>query len=417
MKLSISDVLDAYRADLSNAGREQLSAGDAAWLAFGTLLQRAVRLDAPERAAYLRGGAARIAQECAAGEPTAALAALAAVGQASLTDDGDLDAALCAAAIAVATDAEVASAFAVATLIIDFTRSLVGLGEFRLQGRLLGQQVRVFRKVGELDSALELCDQIGDIGVTHGDQELIALSHVNRGAIARVRGNNPMARAEFSAVLDMSLSTNEGRDLHVHAHHGLLVTSAIAKDFDAALQHGARALDLARTTEIRTEMLANLASLCYDIGQFRSALHGYLHVLAESQETRVRISAFGGAAVASARLGDSAMVNALVHAATTLVAGDGFLYEFADMYREFSEAYAHLGQAALASKYRDEALGRARAGGFFEISHRLESFVAPAKPNQSIDVSLTDVAWQVAEQLASGDSEELLSAAVGVGQQ
>ena len=62
MPLSTSDVLDAYRADLSNAGRSEFSDSDATWLAFGTLLQRAASLSSDNRAAYLQTAAAKIAE-------------------------------------------------------------------------------------------------------------------------------------------------------------------------------------------------------------------------------------------------------------------------------------------------------------------------------------------------------------------
>ena len=74
---------------------------------------------------------------------------------------------------------------------LDSGRVLVGVAEFSLQGRLLAQQARILRKIGELDLALELYEEVGEMGATHGDAELIALGHLGTGVVARVRGNNP----------------------------------------------------------------------------------------------------------------------------------------------------------------------------------------------------------------------------------
>jgi tetratricopeptide (TPR) repeat protein len=412
MQLSISDVLDAYRADLSNANRTQFSASDSTWLAFGTQLQRAASLPPAERTTYLRSGASRIATESAHDGLAKTIGSL----TEDVTRDGGTPAAICAAAMFVSDDAENAGAIALATLLLDFARVLVGPDEIVLQGRMLGRQGRILRKIGELDAALERFAEVAALGETHGEQELLALAHVGKGVVARVRGNYPLARGEYLAALDSPAASDAIREHHVDAHHGLLVVSAIAKDFDAALRHGSLALAAVRSDERRVELLLNLASVCYDVGRFRASLHGYLQSLAESRIQRVRIAAFGGSAVAAARLHDAETVNALAEAAGTLLLHGRLEYELADMSREFAEAYAYLGDMERSARYQHEALDRARRRGFFEIIHRVETFVPPA-PAPTTEVVLTNDALAVASQMASGDSEELLLAAVGRGQQ
>ena len=413
MRLSISDVLDAYRADLSNANRAHFSESDPTWLAFGTQLQRAVSLSPGERAAYLRVGASKLANESTHQALSSAIGALAA------DDDGSVDwgNALCTAAMFVSADAEDAGAFALATLLLDFARVLVNQDEVLLQGRMVGRQARILRKLGELDAALELYSEVATMGAANGNDELVVLSHIGKGVVARVRGNYPQARSEYLAALSFPAETDVVRDWHASAHHGLLVASAIAKDFDTALTHGSLAMAAARSEDRRVELLLNLASVCYDVGQFRSSLHGFLHVLAKGRIQRVLIPAFGGAAVSAARLHDAATVDALAAAMAEFLTHGRLEYELADMTREFAEAYTYLGAGERAAKYQQDALARARRGGFFEIIHRLESFALPATPTQPPEVVLTDDAQAVASELASGDSEELLFAAVGGGQQ
>ena len=72
-------------------------------------------------------------------------------------------------------------------------------------------------------------------------------------------------------------------------------------------------------------------------GQFRSSLHGFLHVpLAKGRIQRVLIPAFGGAAVSAARLHDAATVDALAAAMAEFLTHGRLEYELADMTREFS---------------------------------------------------------------------------------
>jgi hypothetical protein len=404
MPLSTSDVVDAYRADLSNAAKSEFSDRDATWLAFGTVLQRAVSLQGVDRAAYLRSASEAVtgaSQTIGLKEPLALLAR-----------DGSSPDALCAVVLGLASEAEEGGAYALATAMLDFARILIGVENVRLQGRLLGQQARILRKIGEDDLSHELLNQVEELGTTHGDGELVARAHLGKGILARIRGNYPDARREFQAVLEAPTSDDAMRELHMHAHHGLLIVAATARDFDAALRHGALALAEAATDQSRIELMANLATVCFDAGQFRSALNGHLQVLATTHLERLRISAFGGAAAAAARLDDEAMVNALVAAAIPLLARRGPAYELADMAREFAEAYAYLGDVEQWQRYREMSLERGKRGKFFEIVHRIESMRTPRRQTPPSAVSLTGDALAVASRLASGDSRELLAAVV-----
>ena len=246
--------------------------------------------------------------------------------------------------------------------------------------------------------------------------ELIARSHLGKGVLARVRGNYPEARQEFEAALGVDGSSPELHEQHMHAHHGLLIVSAIAQDFDRAIRHGAMAVAGAVTDADRVELLQNLATVCNDVGQFRSALNAYLQVLAADPVLRLRIGCFGGAAVAASRLGDIGVVNALATAAAPLLIQRGHEFELADMAREFAEAYTYLGVVERAAAYREQALDRARRGKFFEIIHRVEALTSTVRPKHPPAVALTGEALAVAAHLASGDSEQLLAAAISSGE-
>src|SRR5215831_8310104 len=105
--LSTSDILDAYRADLSNAGKPRFSERDGEWLAFGTMLQRAVGLPAADRAVYLQGAGKVFAEPTDTEGLRDALARLA--------RDGSCPTALCTAVTLVASEIEDAGAFSPAS--------------------------------------------------------------------------------------------------------------------------------------------------------------------------------------------------------------------------------------------------------------------------------------------------------------
>ncbi|HVX40732.1 MAG TPA: hypothetical protein VHB25_14275 [Gemmatimonadaceae bacterium] len=395
------NVTDAYRADLSHAGAASFGPHDADWLVFATTVQRAAELRAPDREAYLRRAAAdMVFGDRGIGTAVRAIAHAERIAESTYR-----------AVRACATHAEEAGAFATAMSLLDCGRAIVGLSEAGLYGRLAVQQARILRKLGELDSAVRLIDETKRLAAEYTDPGLLALAHVAAGATARVRGNHPLSRAEFGAVLAIAGDDDELRELKHQAHHGMLVACAVAGDFDAALQHGAAAWELAGTDEQKLEIVLNVASVCYDSGQFREALNGYLRVLAESTLLRVRIHALGGAALAAARLNERTITNALDETARRLSSTVAFSHEVADMSREFAEAFAYLGDEERFDHYRADALRRSREHGFHEIAHRLETFRVPA-PSVVAPRVLSDAGLEVASRFGAGDSRDLLALAV-----
>jgi tetratricopeptide (TPR) repeat protein len=401
-----SDVLDAYRADLGQSAAHELSAHDASWLAFGTVLQRAAGLGVSERTPYVVSGLRAITGAIDATESTAFASA-----NATLHGHGSFEAKLSDASLAIANEIEDAGAFALATTILDWARYLLGASQPRLYGRNLAQQARILRKLGELDAATEAYASVHALAVEHDDAELMARAHLGRAVIARVRGNYPEARREFLAVLEQPGGTPAVDELHSHAHHGLLIAAAVAGDFDTALAHGRVALDRARDREHQMELLANVASVCLLAGQHRAALNSYLRVLAVASMPRVRLAAIGGAALAAAHLKLTPVVSELAAAATIAVGQPGHPHETADMLREIAEALTLVGEADAAKAYRDQALGMARRGGFFELVHRLETMTQASAPHAATP-ALDPHALRIAYDLASGDSDELLVTAL-----
>jgi tetratricopeptide (TPR) repeat protein len=404
-----ADVLDAYRADLGSAAVESFSGHDQLWLAFGTVLQRAARLDHLERDSYLTAGISAVTAGADSGVSRAVAAA-----RESMNVAAPLAEQISGATLAIAGEVEDAGAYALATTILDWAKFLVGEKEPRSLGRIVARQARILRELGELDAAREVSAYLQELAAFHGDVELAARAHLGIGVIARMRGNYPEARAEFSAVLREPELSRELRELHSHAHHGLLIATAVAGDFDASLEHGRLALERARDEVHRMELLANVAGTCLAAGQDRAALNSFLRVLANPSSPRIRLTAIGGAAVSAARLHLGGMVSKLADTGLEATRQSGPMYETADMLREIAEAYYLIGDSVAAESFRRRALDSAHAGGFFEIVHRIESM--DVRPTVPAHASLDRHTLDFTADLASGDSGELLAAAISTSQ-
>lgn len=408
MTLGGFDVLDAYRADLAQAQVGSFSACDGTWLMLGTVLQRATALPAAERAAYL-SQASPLAAEAFASCASHSHGVAAASPPPGLT--------LLDVVRDVAASAEDHGAFAVSMVLLDHARTLIEPADVAVHGRLTYQQSRVLRKVGEMERSDQLLDELLELAQGAKDQNLVGWAHVGLSANARNRGNHPRAREECKAALACAALNSEGAEIQSHAHHGLLTSCAAAGDFGDALVHGVAALKLTGNPGRRVEMLTNVAAVCYDLGDYHSALLGYLRVLAERPTIRIYISALGGAALSAAKMGDARTVRQLASRGQELLGRDSPAHELTDMAREFAEAYRAIGELGQYERLRHHAVSRARRGGFFEVLHRIEleddaQTAASAKPKTRI---LTADARSAVDEFAIGDSEELLVAAVSSG--
>lgn len=177
------DVLDAYRADLASANADSFTEVDATWLAFASLLQRALALPRGDREEYLHFAIAGLEFPLSEDRST------------NVTDPSvNAEDALFGLLIRFADDAEQSGAFALATTILDAGQALLGVDHDKWHGRMLWQQARILRKLGEVDLAQEHLVKLRDAASELGDADLIALSRIGLAAVARVRGNFPDAR-------------------------------------------------------------------------------------------------------------------------------------------------------------------------------------------------------------------------------
>jgi tetratricopeptide (TPR) repeat protein len=391
MPTSVLDVLDAYRTDLAAASRsDPFGERDQTWILFGSTLQRAVTLPADARDIYL----------------SAALSQLLSRGANSSSSD------VASAVEAYSEEAEDAGAYALALVILDLGRGITPLVDVRQHGRFVARQARIHRKLGELDTALDLYEEVEASGLQNHDEELVCRGRLGKGIAARMRGNYPLAERFFRAVLESGGTSAAIREIKALAHHGMMIVAGVAKHYGTALQHGWMAYDLfAEWPARQSDMLVEISNVCNYTGQYRAALNGYLLVLGHPIVPRLRLTAIGGAALAAAHLGDAAVVHRLAAEGSAMIDPRNDQYEVADLERALAEAFYWLGEVRQGDTFKERATKRAIAGGYFEIVHEAES-LGPVGTIAKRDTDVLSVeASAFTSKLAVRDSHDLLAAA------
>ena len=396
--------LDAYREDLSRMpGRQRLGADDEFWIILATGLRRLAQ--APNRsrpAAAHRLGQALITLaeelttprrdandeeiESTTDRPIVVAEALAHF------PDPEYAAPLVASIRGVAGDAEEAGALGLAREVLTDLHEISRHATPIERGLVLLQLGRIARTLGDLDGAFDMYSAMGEIGRETRTRELEVREAAAKAVLARTRGNYPAARELFDRALS---GAHELRlpDVAGIAHHGLMIVTAEAGDYDAALSHGWQALSVARNQGAReAEMLINLAQLCVKAGYYSAALGGFSAALVRTTVPRLRLPALAGTAEAAGRLGDRGRVE-LADVSIGREASDAFPFESSRAWFALSRAKRELGDTGAADVAAGRAADIAHTHGFFEIAHYLQADTATAP------ATLTDVGRTVIRSL------------------
>jgi len=351
--------LAAFRADTA-AAPDNTTQEDGEWLTVASLVARAADLPKAERAASLR-----------------TLAAHAPGGSTDSVSDA------IALAVRSATAMEDAARFHLAFTTLASVLQLLPEDDVLGRGRVLAQQGRIARQLGEHGQAKERYEAVDALATTvdgtHVAAELHARAWVGFGILAHIRGNLPDARTWFRRVLATEHVPREQQQV---AHTQLMIAAAAAKDFDIAAVHAWAAYETADGDQ-KLGALSNLSQVLLDAGHPKLALRGFGSVLVRSPIPRREFAALSGAALAAARALPAARARGLVEQFAerlqALIATTHLPWSHAVALADVSDAYSALGASTAASQVRDQAIAVADRYGFHELSYRLrESQAAPA---------------------------------------
>ncbi|HEX9562968.1 MAG TPA: hypothetical protein VF981_03325 [Gemmatimonadaceae bacterium] len=401
--------LDAYRSDLArNKSREDFGGADTIWLLTAHCLSRLgrasvedVELLGTQCANALRdftdpssGGASLTDAEVS--DLRLVVEGLSAVRERAGAD------ALAQGIRGMAARMTEAGALSMAYTTVDLTRRVGHRATDRERGILTADQAMVARLLGDLEAAEDLYRAVEAIGDRSGDFIVLARAYIGRGVLDRVRGNYPRSRIYFERGLELAESV-DARDLMRHAHQGLTICHAIARNFDRALQHGWTTYTLSTSDGGEIEALSNLAQLSLDAGYPGAALRGFAAVLGRTVSARVSLGALGGIATAAAHTRDLAILARAEAEVESRVITSALPYENAQALYHLATAYAIAGDSEKSEAFRTRARKLAQARGFFEIVHKtdgeavakaaapLSDSASLSKPSKDVLTSISDL--------------------------
>jgi tetratricopeptide (TPR) repeat protein len=411
--LPLQSPLEAYRADLSrHPNRTDFGRSDTVWLLVAHCLHRLSRAQGEARRSIAENCASAIGDLASTVSPDtpeeatmiSQLARMRGALPCIDTPRGAGD--VVDAARVLADQMAEAGALWLAFSALGHVRTAAAAAPPRSLGLAMADQAWVSRTLGDLDSADELYQAVALAGDRFGEAELKARALLGMGVTARVRGNYPKARDAFREGL--ARARNAGlSELESVAHQGLLIAAITAGDSDTALVHGWAAYELAQGNADReAELLINVSHVSMVAGYPEAALRGFLASLVRTQGARYRLPSLGGAAVASARVGNRELVATIARVAEDSLLITGLPYESAGALRSLSEAFESVGDAARAEDYRLRARALARKNGFFEIVLATEPKATPAiQPVVTARKHLTSASLNVIESLEAMETE------------
>lgn len=405
--------LDAYRTDLArDRSREDFGGADTVWLLTAHCLSRVARAstqDLPLLGSQCASALRDFTQTPADGAPTPAVE----IADLLLVVEGLSDVMTRAGADALAQGVRgmtnrmaESGALSMAYTTVSLTRRVAADACDREKGLLTADQGLFARLMGDLDAAEELYRACEGIGERAGDMTILARAYIGRGVVDRVRGNYPRSRVFFERGLELA-DTVQSRELRRVAHQGLTIFHAVSRNFDRGLQHGWATLQLADGDEGReVDALGNLSQLCLDAGCPAAALRGYAAILGKSISPHRMLGALGGAALAAAQSGDSAVLERAAAEIQARVITSGLPYENARALYDLATAYAAAGDDTSRDKFLTGARRLAKSRGFFELLHKTDAAVVAKAASPAASANLTGPSQTVVASLIDLDVGE-----------
>jgi tetratricopeptide (TPR) repeat protein len=393
--------LTAYREDLARCGAHDSGFGpsDATWLSVATILSHAVDVPADSRAPLLP-----TLREVIASDP--ALRGVLPPSDQQPPDGFELDSVspiVRAIVDRMEDDGALSLAYSMLSTLADADLRLSVLE----RGRVLAQLGRVAWKEGALETAREQYRRTEVLGRAGRIPELRVRAWVGYSILAHLRGNYPEVR-KWGARAAHEADRAGLAELGSLAYHGLMVSAAVAGDFNAALVYGWRAYQGAIGDRAREAgALLHLSQCLLECGRPEAALPGFIATLDRQPTARIALPALGGLAIAAAALGDRALVFGTRARIERLIAIAPLPYQCAAALLELSQALAVIGDADGAVAYHTRAFELAQRYAYHEILYRLEAVrIRPAASRTEAPHVLDPKGTEVARAVTSLGSPE-----------
>ncbi len=241
-------------------------------------------------------------------------------------------------------------------------------------GRALAQRARVAYLAGEQEVAEDFYRQVESIGTRVKSVELRARAANGFVGLAQVRGNHPAMLEVAQRGLSLAEQTGIPR-LRWNARYSIMMSTALFRRFDEALEHGWELFNLVRGDVVGEALaLQSLGQLLVDMGDVDSARFAFEAVVSRALPPHVLLSALGSLANASAA--SPSHRTTLDWAVTEVEAFRDAAappWAYAAALLDSAIALRDVGQISRASKLRDEVLAVTRTHGFHSLQYRAEN--------------------------------------------
>jgi tetratricopeptide (TPR) repeat protein len=377
--LALENPLDAYKRDLArNPGQDEFGTADTLWLLFLHCLRRVAEAHArlrPELGILCARALDAYAGESTHSKPLDAAALdgleLSIEGLQHLRTQRGADMLTRGTRTFVSQMCET-GAFSTGFTTLSFARTITDTASDLQRGFLASDHANIARELGDFDAAEDFFRTAQSFAERSGNAELFAAVAIGRGAMSTELRSPQRARAYFIRALSHAKSCRSA-SLQRSAHLGLSAALGAIGEFGRALEHGWRALILAKGNAMHeAEALFRLGQLCLKVGQPGSALRGFVAAIHRTRALRMKLPQLAGAALSAALCGDPYTLERAAQEFDEVVDVEVLSHEAAQASLQLASAFAAVQRYERATAYRGMARQIAKAEGYFDIMYALQ---------------------------------------------
>jgi hypothetical protein len=268
-------------------------------------------------------------------------------------------------------------------------------------GRITAQRARIMWRKGGVEGARALYRRIRRMGRESGEVELEIRARLGFTTLAHV------AR-DFAGMRRWGAACARLADRHAYAtlarggYHALLVAAATAEEYNEALLHAGRIIELSGTNSVAlTEVLLNVGQLLYSAGHPEPGRAAFSAILSKTQPARIGLHALGGFALASSALGDRAAVAWVFAELQRQGPGANAPLPASSAFSECAIALLTVGDVESAKIAKQTALEIATRHGFHALIEKASAIEISLQPATPAPCVLTPKASVVARRIGS----------------
>jgi hypothetical protein len=359
--LTVLPPLAAYRRDLESLGAPQLTADDGRWITAAVALWHLEGEESPDRDRLDRASVLLDAAVQGMDAP-------------QFDSPDHQSPPLLKRARLLAERIEGYSAWHLALSVLAIAERTLNPGPLDV-GRIRAHRARIQWWCGAITEAEASYRELLRFARRVNEPELTARGRLGLAAVNQLRGNHPAMVRWAKRALVVAQQTDLPA-LAAVAHHFLMIDAGERGDYTRALAHGWTAFETAHGHPVReAEMLLNLAQLLATMGEYRTALAGFVAALERDPPPRIALPAWGGVATAASSLGDRRITQRAAVRIGQLASIPGWQFARASALAEVTFALERVQLDA--TQPRRAAMALAEEHRFNQISYRLAALARP----------------------------------------